>query len=727
VLLIRPLVNSLEKLVNNKSLGNIELDDQKENQQPSQPTPQTEATPLHKSATLPLSPVKTESTNIVQKPPQPPTIRVKAESQLLTQPNRTPCPVCSVPIPDKAINQHVEKCLSTRKAPPVVQPVKKRSALPKLVYALLKDKELKNKCKEFGLNPKGDRKSLISRLQKYTLLYNTESQLEKPRSKMMILMQVEREEKEEKAGKFTTPALLQFDRKTESDVIEQKQKQYLKENKDTFTDMIKQVRERNKKKKSKKGAESEAPRECIDIVETVENLEDVSGAQEQRRSIEDLSETEFCEPIFDLPGPSKTTVAPVRDDSKVTNKPDAIPSAGKRSLSPTGPPVSPPRKQPKSSSKAVFITPKKSEMEELARSPMKSQNIFDRLTQSGEQLKRFPKIPCPVCNVGVTEKFLNIHLDKCLKSGEEPSPVFTRTKPKRKSHVKSVKPSVIARTVIEDSEDSEASLMLTFSDCDDDVFANTAVPPRAKHARGVVKPSIVEISDDPEVVETEKSDIGNIDSVPADCLQVVLKVEHEDNPMDAVDAAPKDALDETLCPPSPVYGQYTDTLSQGSYVQSQAPGVESTPDMFASGSEAEFGEEKDDLDSSRNLLEIEDDIEFMVEAALSEHEENEEEKEEKDQPDNLEKSQPVQEGKSQPENKEKSHPEKIKNSQPEEQKKSQSEIIEPSQPKKSKKRAVVTIIPIQIDERPAQPSEPEAPLARSTRRNLRLRTKAKLI
>ena len=188
MLLIRPLVNSLEKLVKNKNVTNQDIDDQKENQQPS--TPSTPQTALHKSATLPLSPVKTENTNIVQKPPQPPTIRVKAESQLLTQPNRTPCPVCSVPIPDRAINQHVEKCLSTRKAPPVVQPVKKRSALPKLVYALLKDKELKNKCKEFGLNPKGDRKSLTSRLQKYTLLYNTESQLDKPRSKMMILMQV---------------------------------------------------------------------------------------------------------------------------------------------------------------------------------------------------------------------------------------------------------------------------------------------------------------------------------------------------------------------------------------------------------------------------------------------------------------------------------------------------------------------------------------------------------
>jgi len=106
---------------------------------------------------------------------------------------------------------------------------------------------------------------------------------------------------------------------------EQKQKQYLKENKDTFTDMIKQVRERNKKRKSKQSVASEGPSECIDIIETVENLEDVSGAQEQRRSIEDLSETEFCEPIFDLPpGPSKDTAAPIGDVREVSKAPASI-------------------------------------------------------------------------------------------------------------------------------------------------------------------------------------------------------------------------------------------------------------------------------------------------------------------------------------------------------------------------------------------------------------------
>ena len=30
-----------------------------------------------------------------------------------------------------------------------------------------------------------------------------------------------------------------------------------------------------------------------------------------------------------------------------------------------------------------------------------------------------PKVQCPVCSLSVPEKFLNIHLDKCLESSEK--------------------------------------------------------------------------------------------------------------------------------------------------------------------------------------------------------------------------------------------------------------------------------------------------------------------
>ena len=103
---------------------------------------------------------------------------------------RTPCNVCSVPIPEKNLKIHQETCgvvTKSRKEPSILRRPK---ALPKLVYALLKDTELRKKCKEFGLTSKGEKSLLTKRLQKYTLLYNTEILLENPRSPLQIAMQV---------------------------------------------------------------------------------------------------------------------------------------------------------------------------------------------------------------------------------------------------------------------------------------------------------------------------------------------------------------------------------------------------------------------------------------------------------------------------------------------------------------------------------------------------------
>ena len=115
--------------------------------------------------------------------------------------------------------------------------------------------------------------------------------------------------------------------------------------------------------------------------------------------------------------------------------------------------------------------------------------------------------------------------------------MFTRTKQRRKS--KSTKPSVpdhLARIVIEDSEDSEASLMLNFSDFDDDSFASELIHSRVKHTRGVVKPSIVEISDDPEVIESKKPNLAE----EAEFGEVSKNIHG--------DEAPKDILDLSTCP-----------------------------------------------------------------------------------------------------------------------------------------------------------------------------------
>merc|ERR1719233_1681425 len=154
---------------------------------------------------------------------------------------------------------------------------------------------------------------------------------------------------------------------------------------------------------------------------------------------------------------------------------------------------------------------------------MKSQNIFERLAASGEQMKKYPKIPCPVCNVGVTEKFLNIHLDKCLKTDEDPSPIIRRTQSKSIANKKKKKSSVkehLAKLVIDDTDDSEGPIAIDSSDFEEDD--------------------------------------GSVDAL------------ENYNVHQNKDKEVKDDVDETVPPSSPTFDQYTDNMTQGSYLQSQA-------------------------------------------------------------------------------------------------------------------------------------------------------------
>ena len=71
-----------------------------------------------------------------------------------------PCFICSVPILEKNLKVHQEKCgnmTKVRNDPPSIKRKPPPKALPKLVYNLLKDTELRKKCKEFGVNSKGEK------------------------------------------------------------------------------------------------------------------------------------------------------------------------------------------------------------------------------------------------------------------------------------------------------------------------------------------------------------------------------------------------------------------------------------------------------------------------------------------------------------------------------------------------------------------------------------------
>ena len=103
---------------------------------------------------------------------------------------KSSCPVCSVNIPGANLSKHVETCLQSKQNLQKTIQKPRPNPLPKLVYSLLKDKALRSKCKEHGLNSKGEKSLLIARLKKYRLLYNDNITSENPKSPLELSMQV---------------------------------------------------------------------------------------------------------------------------------------------------------------------------------------------------------------------------------------------------------------------------------------------------------------------------------------------------------------------------------------------------------------------------------------------------------------------------------------------------------------------------------------------------------
>lgn len=168
----------------------------------------------------------------------------KEQEDVLT----VPCPVCSVHIPERNINIHLDSCLyrSERPVRKQTKSANKRSPLPKLVYNMMSEKDLRKKLKEHGLAQNGDKKTLISRLQRFTVLYNSECDAIDPRPVSDIIQQIENEEKGEKKNQPTHRTVI--NRNTDPKIIEEENNKYIQENKNSFEALIKAVREREGRK-----------------------------------------------------------------------------------------------------------------------------------------------------------------------------------------------------------------------------------------------------------------------------------------------------------------------------------------------------------------------------------------------------------------------------------------------------------------------------------------------
>uniref|UniRef100_A0A8B9UV76 RING-type E3 ubiquitin transferase n=1 Tax=Anas zonorhyncha TaxID=75864 RepID=A0A8B9UV76_9AVES len=168
--------------------------------------------------------------------------------------NKVECPVCGVAIPDENINKHLDSCLTREeKKDRLRSSTQKRKPMPKVVYNLLSDRELKKKLKEHGLSAHGTRQQLIKRHQEFVHMYNAQCDSLNPKSVAEIAKELEKNEKirvQLEVNK-TGESSLTFTKDQTEEEIDKIHSGYRKKHRNEFQFLVDQVNNRWKKSKRK--------------------------------------------------------------------------------------------------------------------------------------------------------------------------------------------------------------------------------------------------------------------------------------------------------------------------------------------------------------------------------------------------------------------------------------------------------------------------------------------
>ncbi|XP_040594263.1 E3 ubiquitin-protein ligase RAD18 isoform X2 [Mesocricetus auratus] len=160
------------------------------------------------------------------------------------------CPVCGVSIPENHINKHLDSCLSREeKKESLRSSAHKRKPLPKTVYNLLSDRDLKKKMKQHGLSIQGSKQQLIKRHQEFVHMYNAQCDALNPKSAAEIVQEIENMEKTRmrlEASKLNENVMVFTKDQTEKEIDEIHSK-YRKKHQNEFQLLVDQAKKGYKK------------------------------------------------------------------------------------------------------------------------------------------------------------------------------------------------------------------------------------------------------------------------------------------------------------------------------------------------------------------------------------------------------------------------------------------------------------------------------------------------
>ncbi|XP_059519399.1 E3 ubiquitin-protein ligase RAD18 isoform X1 [Myotis daubentonii] len=226
----------------------------------------------------------------------------------LKQVTKVECPVCGVGIPEDHINKHLDSCLSREeKKESLRSSGHKRKPLPKTVYNLLSDRDLKKKLKQHGLSIQGNKQQLIKRHQEFVHMYNAQCDALHPKSAAEIVQELENMEKTRmrlEASKLNERIMVFTKDQTEKEIDEIHSK-YRKKHQNEFQLLVDQAKKGYKKTVEMSKKDTRKLLKCQKEDESTKMLFPVCLEQEDNKmKLPDIPSVinHFPQPKLDSPG-----------------------------------------------------------------------------------------------------------------------------------------------------------------------------------------------------------------------------------------------------------------------------------------------------------------------------------------------------------------------------------------------------------------------------------------